>query len=92
MRLWVRSKVQLHLFFVFSRAVGSASDTSNEKVLYQLIDPIAKQSDSRDKDCHEEKTNSFVCIVFVSQRFAVDVFADQSNPLQKRCEECGSHR
>ncbi len=35
--------------FGFSRAVGSASDTSNDKVLYQPINPIARQSDFREK-------------------------------------------
>ena len=49
MRLWVRSGVQINLSFGFSRAVGSASDTSNEKVLYQPINPIARQSDFKDK-------------------------------------------
>ena len=43
MRLWVRSGVQINLSFGCSRAVGSASDTSNDKVLYQPIDPIARQ-------------------------------------------------
>ena len=33
MRLWVRSGVQINLSFGFSRTVGSASDTSNDKVL-----------------------------------------------------------
>ena len=39
MRLWVRSGVQINLSFGFSRAVGSASDTSNDKVLSQPIKP-----------------------------------------------------
>ena len=43
MRLWVRSGVQINLSFGFSRAVGSASDTSDDKVLYQPINPIARQ-------------------------------------------------
>ncbi len=51
MRLWVRSGVQINLSFGFSRAVGSASDTSNDKVLYQPINPIARQSDFREKGC-----------------------------------------
>ena len=50
MRLWVRSGVQTHLSFGFSRAVGSTSDTSNDKVLYQSINPIAGQSGFREKD------------------------------------------
>ena len=31
--------------------VGSASDTSNDKVLYEPINPIARQSDFREKGC-----------------------------------------
>ena len=49
MRLWVRSGVQINLSFGFSRALGSASDRSNDKVLYQPINPIASQSDFREK-------------------------------------------
>ena len=45
MRLWVRSGVQINLSFGFSRALGSASDRSNDKVLYQPINPFARQSD-----------------------------------------------
>ena len=56
MRLWVRSGVQINLFFGFSRAVGNASDTSNDKVLYQPTNPIAKQSDFSEKGCQKEKT------------------------------------
>ena len=56
MRLWVRSGVQINLSFGFSRAVGSASDTSNDKVLYQPINPIVRQSDFRAKGCLKEKT------------------------------------
>ena len=46
----------MNLSFGFSRAVGSASDTSNDKVLYQPINLIARQSDFREKDCKKEKT------------------------------------
>ena len=35
--------VHINLSFGFSRAVGRASDTSNDKVLYQPINPIARQ-------------------------------------------------
>ena len=48
LRLWVRSGVRIILAFGFSGAVGSASDTSNDKVLYQPIHPIARQSDFRE--------------------------------------------
>ena len=44
--------VQIKLSFGFSRAVGSASDTSNDKVLYQPINPIARQSVCR-KHCQK---------------------------------------
>ena len=47
MRLWVRAGVRINLSFGFSRAVESASDTSEDKVLYPLFDPISRQSDSR---------------------------------------------
>ena len=49
MRFWVRSGLHINLSFGFSRAVGSASDTSNDKVLYQPFVPIARQSDFREK-------------------------------------------
>ena len=39
----------INLFFGFSSAVGNASDTSNDKVLYQPINPIARQPDFREK-------------------------------------------
>ena len=45
MRFSVLSGVHFNLSFGFSRAVGSASDTSNDKVPYQPINPIARQSD-----------------------------------------------
>ena len=56
MRLWVRSGVPINQSFGYSGAVGSASDTSNDKVLYQPINPIARQSDFREKSCSKEKT------------------------------------
>ena len=44
--------VQINLSFGFSRAVGSALDTSNDKVLYQpIINPIARQFDFIEKGC-----------------------------------------
>ena len=46
MRLWARSGVPINLSSGSSRAVGSASDTSNDKV----------QSDFREKGCQTEKT------------------------------------
>ena len=49
MRSWVRSGVQINLSFGFSSAIGSASDTSNDKVLYQPIDPVDRKSDFREK-------------------------------------------
>ena len=55
MRLWVRSGVQMNLSFGFSMAVGSASDTSNDKVLYQPINPIARQSDFSEKGFVKKK-------------------------------------
>ena len=51
MRLWVRSGVQIILFFGFSRAVGNASDTSHDNVLHQPINPIAMQFDFKEKGC-----------------------------------------
>ena len=56
MRLWVRSGVQINQSFGFSRAVGSTSETSKDKVLYQPIYPIARQSGFREKSCYKEKT------------------------------------
>ena len=56
MRLRVRSEVQMNLSFGFSQAVGRASDTSNDKVLHQPINPIARQSDFMEKGCLKEKT------------------------------------
>ena len=44
-RFGVRSRVQINLSFGFSEADGSASDTWNDKVLYQPMNPIARQSD-----------------------------------------------
>ena len=39
----------MNLSLGFSRAVGSASDTSNDKVLYQPINPVTSQSVSEKK-------------------------------------------
>ncbi len=47
MRLWVRPGVRIGLSFGFSRTVGSAPDTSEDKVLYPPINPISRQSDFR---------------------------------------------
>ncbi len=56
MRLWVRTGVRISLSFGFSRAVESASDTSEDKVLCPPFNPIARQSDFRVKDGQKEKT------------------------------------
>ena len=58
--------------FGLSTAVGSASDTSNDRKKFAL-----------------KKRQLFLCgIVCVSLSFAVDVFADRSNPLQKTTTQC----
>ena len=49
MRLWVRSGVQINLSVGFPRAVGSASDTSSDKMLHKPINPIARRSDFSEK-------------------------------------------
>ena len=51
----VAIRVQMNLSFGFSNAVGSASDTSNDKALYQPIIPVARQSDLREIGCEKEK-------------------------------------
>ena len=50
MRLWVRPGVRINLSFGFSRAVGGAPDTSEDKVLYLPNNPISRQSDFRVTD------------------------------------------
>ena len=50
MRLWVRPGVRISLSFGFSRAVESAPDTSEDKVLYPPFNPISRQSDFRVRD------------------------------------------
>ena len=55
-RLWVRSGVQINLSVGFSRAVGSTSDTSSDKMLYKPINPIARHSEFSEKGCSKEKT------------------------------------
>ena len=49
MRLWVRPGVRISLSLGFSRAVESAPDTSEDKVLYPPFNPISRQSDFRVK-------------------------------------------
>jgi hypothetical protein len=49
MRLWVRPRVRINLSFGFSRAVESAPDTSEDKVLFPPFNPFSRQSDSRVK-------------------------------------------
>ena len=39
------------------RAVGSASDTSNDKVLYQPYHPVARQSDFKKKGCKKDNAS-----------------------------------
>ena len=56
MRLWVRPGVRINLSFGFSRAVESAPDTSNVKVLYPPCNPISKQFDFRVTGSLKEKT------------------------------------
>ena len=57
MRSWVRSGVDIILSFGFSTAVRSASDTTNDKVLYQPMNLIARQAVFRlKKSCLKEKT------------------------------------
>ena len=55
MRLWVRSRVQMDLSFGFSKALGNASDTSNDKVLYQRLTPSPGNLISVKKVEREEK-------------------------------------
>ena len=55
MRLYVRAGVHIYLSSRFSRADGSASDTSNGKLHYQPIKPIARQSDFREKVVKKKK-------------------------------------
>ena len=43
--------------FGFSRTVGSAPDTSEDKVLCPTVNPISRQSDSRVTDGQKEKTS-----------------------------------
>ena len=59
MRFGVRSGVQINLCFGFTMAVGSASDTLNDKVLYQPIKPIARQSDVNEKVVKTKKRQRF---------------------------------
>ena len=73
MRLWVRSGVQINLSFGFSRAVGSASDTSNDKVLYQPINPIARQSGFREKSCLKRKDNASRSSTCIAELLCVGV-------------------
>ena len=42
MRLWVRPGVRISLSLGFSRAVESAPDTSEDKVLYPAFNPISR--------------------------------------------------
>ena len=51
MRLWARSGVHINLSFGLSKAVESASDSSNDKVLNLSMTPTAKQSDFKDESC-----------------------------------------
>ena len=50
MRLWVRPGVRISLSLGFSRAVETAPDTSEDKVLYPPFNPISRQSDFRVRD------------------------------------------
>ena len=69
-------RAAINLSFGFSRAIGSASDTSNDKVLYQSINPVARQSDFSEKGCSKEKTTlpeAPTCIaefLYVTVRYA----------------------
>jgi hypothetical protein len=47
MRLWVRAEAKIKHSFGFSRAIESAPDTSEDKVLCLSINPITRQSDFR---------------------------------------------
>ena len=47
------------VFSAFSRAVGSASDTSNDKVLYQPINLVTRQSDFSEKRLLEKRRQRF---------------------------------
>ena len=49
MRLWVRPGVRINLSLGFSRAVESAPDTSEDKVLSPPWNPISRQPDFRVK-------------------------------------------
>ena len=76
MRLWVRPYVKINLSHGFSRAVGSAPETSKVKVLYQALPPISRQTDSRGKGTVKKKRELFLglppaspCSVALPQRY-----------------------
>ena len=67
---WVRSRVHINLSFGFSRAVGSASDTSNDKVLYQPIPLVAEQSDFKERVVKKMRQlcHAVLCVCFAELR------------------------
>ena len=56
MRLWVRPRVQIIQLSKFLRVANSAPDTSNEKVLQQQLNNIARQQNFTVHCCQKEKT------------------------------------
>ena len=85
MRLWVRSGVQINLSFGFSRAVGSASGTANDKVLYQPINPVGRQSDFREKlfkrKDNASRSSHLHCRIPLSQRKLSTSWLENINPI-----------
>ena len=80
MRLWVRHGVQMSLSCgFFSRAVGSASDTSNDKVHYQPTNSLSPSNLKTGKRLLKRK-DSFFTQSCVSP-------ADQSKPMLRRAEK-----
>jgi hypothetical protein len=51
MRLWVRTGVQMKRYRGFSRAVAIEPDASQHEALYQTVNPLSRQADSRVQSC-----------------------------------------
>ena len=51
MRLWVRTGVQMKRYRGFSRAVANEPDASQHEALYQTVNPLSRQADSRVQSC-----------------------------------------
>ena len=68
MRLWVRTRVRINNSRAFSRTVATTPDPPRRGGLFQLVNPLSRQADSRVRQAVKQKRKHFPEIAPASPR------------------------